>query len=146
MKAWQKGAIIGGIIGLVKVHASILFPIVGAILGAFLIISIFAMENLFTSKGHKKNTTMDKTLAFGVFFGIIYGFIIPMFFSFVAFGSDSRPIDIPIFLKPTILSYSFLVNIFSYNLYLSLLSNIIFWTIVGTIFFYKIVDLWRNSK
>ncbi len=41
MKAWKKGAIIGGALGLLRFSASILFPVIGAIIGAIIFQSIY---------------------------------------------------------------------------------------------------------
>jgi len=132
MKAWKKGAIVGGAIGLLRVMDFIFYPIIGAVIGAVLVQSIYTFVT----------TTKMKLWQKGGAIGAIYGFLASFIGMFLARASGSQEISVIfkaayyLFLylpTYTVLKFNFL---FRYNDTYIALAQFMLWFLIGAIIGY----------
>ncbi|MEE8168643.1 MAG: hypothetical protein V3T58_07215 [Candidatus Hydrothermarchaeales archaeon] len=128
LKAWQIGAIVGAVIGLLKVSASVLFPIIGAVVGAVLFHSIYTFIT----------TTKIKLWQKAGIIAVVYAAIVDIFEGFLALAGAPYP-------SPKFLYYLFalplLTHIELFSFYLrfgdfSFLANLILWFAIGALIGY----------
>ncbi len=137
MKAWKKGAIIGGAIGLLRVMDFIFYPIIGAVIGAVLIQSIYTFITT------TKMELWQKAGIVGAIVGTIYGLIVPIIGTYVAMAHEATTMGTPIIFRPSIFTFT---SLFTnpeggYSFIIALVLNGIIWIIINTLLFYKIVTV-----